>query len=423
MAACQRPAAAIAGASSSSNPCAAAASAPTCAWITAAASATLAPPCPASHSRCLGSIGRVVRPAAAATAIAAHAPTRSPLANRTQASTSASSARARSGTAPASAATAAACPSVSSSAHARQPRTQAGAPGSAASAASRARAAGQSVAITSCTAAMARIVASTLSPALVTTSPMIWRASTSRARSRSGRASRPAAWYSSVASTCPSSRCSSARPRARARWYASRRATSVALRRLSTSSIGGRPSSGRVSTPPCRAMGASVRSRSSGRIGAGSRLGPGATTCGAAPHPARPTITRSHRAPITDRTYLDPSALVACAAARVRLPRGVRQRTGQAGAPRNRQATFSPATWPGRTAGVRSLALALALLLGVGAGSGCVVVRAHQRENLARRSMTQDRDAGEARFGQHQTGSREGADGGTGEPGGGCGCN
>ena len=47
----------------------------------------------------------------------------------------------------------------------------------------------------------------------------------------------------------------------------------------------------------------------------------------------------------------------------------------------------------------------------------------HQRENLARRSMTQDRDAGEARFGQHQTGSREGADGGTGEPGGGCGCN
>jgi hypothetical protein len=72
---------------------------------------------------------------------------------------------------------------------------------------------------------------------------------------------------------------------------------------------------------------------------------------------------------------------------------------------------------------VRSLALALALLLGVGAGSGCVVVRAHQRENLARRSMTQDRDAGEARFGQHQTGSREGADGGTGEPGGGCGCN
>ncbi len=55
--------------------------------------------------------------------------------------------------------------------------------------------------------------------------------------------------------------------------------------------------------------------------------------------------------------------------------------------------------------------------------SGCVVVKAHQRGNLAKRAMTNDRDAGEARFGQHATGSREGADGGTGQPGGGCGCN
>jgi hypothetical protein len=37
--------------------------------------------------------------------------------------------------------------------------------------------------------------------------------------------------------------------------------------------------------------------------------------------------------------------------------------------------------------------------------------------------MTNDREPGEARFGQHATGSREGADGGTGQPGGGCGCN
>ncbi|MGE0399325.1 MAG: DUF4266 domain-containing protein [Kofleriaceae bacterium] len=37
--------------------------------------------------------------------------------------------------------------------------------------------------------------------------------------------------------------------------------------------------------------------------------------------------------------------------------------------------------------------------------------------------MTNDRDPGEARFNQHASGSREGADGGTGEPGGGCGCN
>jgi hypothetical protein len=55
--------------------------------------------------------------------------------------------------------------------------------------------------------------------------------------------------------------------------------------------------------------------------------------------------------------------------------------------------------------------------------AGCVVVKAHQRGNLAKRAMTNDRDPGEARFGQHATGSREGADGGTGQPGGGCGCN
>ena len=57
------------------------------------------------------------------------------------------------------------------------------------------------------------------------------------------------------------------------------------------------------------------------------------------------------------------------------------------------------------------------------AGTGCVVVRAHEREHLAKRAMTEDRDAGETRFGQHERGSREGADGGTGQPGGGCGCN
>jgi hypothetical protein len=55
--------------------------------------------------------------------------------------------------------------------------------------------------------------------------------------------------------------------------------------------------------------------------------------------------------------------------------------------------------------------------------SGCVVVRANQREYHAKRAMTNDRDTGEVRFGQHATGSREGADGGTGQPGGGCGCN
>ena len=54
---------------------------------------------------------------------------------------------------------------------------------------------------------------------------------------------------------------------------------------------------------------------------------------------------------------------------------------------------------------------------------GCARVKPYQREHLSKRSMTADRHPAEQRFGQHQTGSREGADGGTGEPGGGCGCN
>ncbi len=37
--------------------------------------------------------------------------------------------------------------------------------------------------------------------------------------------------------------------------------------------------------------------------------------------------------------------------------------------------------------------------------------------------MTNDKDPGEARFQQHERGSREAADYGTGQPGGGCGCN
>ncbi len=69
---------------------------------------------------------------------------------------------------------------------------------------------------------------------------------------------------------------------------------------------------------------------------------------------------------------------------------------------------------------VKSLAYWLAAAL---ACSGCVVVRAHQRENLAKCAMTNDVDPGEARFKQHERGAREGADGGTGQPGGGCGCN
>lgn len=66
---------------------------------------------------------------------------------------------------------------------------------------------------------------------------------------------------------------------------------------------------------------------------------------------------------------------------------------------------------------VRSLFLLLAL------ATGCVVVHAHEREHLAKRSMTNDLAPGESRFQNHERGAREGAEGGTGQPGGGCGCN
>jgi hypothetical protein len=77
-------------------------------------------------------------------------------------------------------------------------------------------------------------------------------------------------------------------------------------------------------------------------------------------------------------------------------------------------------------AGVRYLPrLAVAIIIGLAlaGSSGCVVVHAHQRGRLAKRAMTDDRDSGEERFAGHERGSREGAEGGAGQPGGGCGCN
>jgi len=69
------------------------------------------------------------------------------------------------------------------------------------------------------------------------------------------------------------------------------------------------------------------------------------------------------------------------------------------------------------------LAVVIVFGLAVIGGPGCAVVRAHQRGHLAKRAMTDDRDPGEARFAGHERGSREGAEGGAGQPGGGCGCN
>ena len=55
--------------------------------------------------------------------------------------------------------------------------------------------------------------------------------------------------------------------------------------------------------------------------------------------------------------------------------------------------------------------------------SACVVVHPQQREYRSRRTMIDDEDIGEQRFKHHAEGAREGAEGGTSMPGGGCGCN
>lgn len=68
------------------------------------------------------------------------------------------------------------------------------------------------------------------------------------------------------------------------------------------------------------------------------------------------------------------------------------------------------------------VAVVTTIVLGLLA-AGCAVVRPHERQDLARRSMTGDRGKGESRSDGHRAGAREGAEGGTGEPGGGCGCN
>ena len=75
---------------------------------------------------------------------------------------------------------------------------------------------------------------------------------------------------------------------------------------------------------------------------------------------------------------------------------------------------------------LRALAL-LALTAGVLASNGCSVskwtVRPHQRELLADRIMKLDADPQEQAAEQHILENREGAVGGSGTAGGGCGCN
>jgi hypothetical protein len=76
----------------------------------------------------------------------------------------------------------------------------------------------------------------------------------------------------------------------------------------------------------------------------------------------------------------------------------------------------------------RRLALLLAVLVGASLSglAGCghaPPIQPWQREYLSKRAMRFDADLLEARFRQHMFGSREAADGGYGQPGGGCGCN
>ena len=73
---------------------------------------------------------------------------------------------------------------------------------------------------------------------------------------------------------------------------------------------------------------------------------------------------------------------------------------------------------------LRSSSFVVSLVLAAAAlATGCSHVKPWQREDLARRTMVADQEPGEARFDGHSRTSREGAGGGSGQAGGGCGCN
>ncbi|MCB9598921.1 MAG: DUF4266 domain-containing protein [Sandaracinus sp.] len=67
--------------------------------------------------------------------------------------------------------------------------------------------------------------------------------------------------------------------------------------------------------------------------------------------------------------------------------------------------------------------LAAGLLTGLVVGVGCVHVAPYEREDLARPGMDTERESAEMGFQAHVHDSREGATGGAGSTGGGCGCN
>ena len=67
--------------------------------------------------------------------------------------------------------------------------------------------------------------------------------------------------------------------------------------------------------------------------------------------------------------------------------------------------------------------LKLTLILMVCVAAGCATVKPYEREYLSRPSMDLQREATEAKFYTHVLDAREGATGGLGTAGGGCGCN
>lgn len=72
---------------------------------------------------------------------------------------------------------------------------------------------------------------------------------------------------------------------------------------------------------------------------------------------------------------------------------------------------------------LRWLAAAAAALTLATLGSGCAHVSPYERESLSRPSMDSESEAGETAFRAHVHDAREGATGGHGSSGGGCGCN
>ena len=65
----------------------------------------------------------------------------------------------------------------------------------------------------------------------------------------------------------------------------------------------------------------------------------------------------------------------------------------------------------------------LAALLVLTLSAGCATVKPYEREYLSRPSMDRQNERTEALFYTHVLDAREGATGGVGNAGGGCGCN